>query len=351
MAPRVRARDLGIPFDGQPGPLNAITDVPGVRVGHVTLIRDGQPDLSDAVRTGVTAILPRPDSDRDPTTAGWFSLNGYGELTGTVWLDEAGLLDGPILTTNTASVGTVRDGILEWARRHRLPDERWSLPVVGETWDGFLNDLHGMHVQKEHAIDAIDRASPGPVAEGNVGGGTGMICYEFKGGIGTSSRQVGGATPYHVGVLVQANHGLRDQLRVAGVPLGRRIPMERVRKSDSGSILIFVATDAPLLPHQLKRLARRCSLGLARSGSISGHGSGDLFLAFSTGNPGVLERPGVRTLSSLSESEMNPLFEGVVQATDEAVVNALVGAESMTGFHGHRVEALPHEAVRREFGS
>jgi D-aminopeptidase len=345
LSTRPRARDLGIPFEGAPGPNNAITDVPGVRVGHTTLIQDGKSDLSDAVRTGVTAILPRPNSDREPVFAGWFRLNGYGELTGTAWIDESGILDGPILSTNTLSIGVVHSAVIEYAIRHGFPSNRWSLPVVGETWDGYLNDIRGMHVRGEHALGAIDRATTGAVPEGNVGGGTGMVCYDFKGGIGTASRRIQGKEPYTVGILVQANHGRRSQLQVAGVPVGRRIPQGARRSEENGSILGFVATDAPLLPHQLARLARRCSMGLARSGSVSGNSSGDLFLAFSTANEGAVEGRAVRQVRAVPENGLDPIFGSVVHATDEAIVNCLVAAETMVGLEGHRVEAIPTDEL------
>jgi D-aminopeptidase len=345
-----RARDLGIPFDfGQPGPLNAITDVKGVEVGQVTLIE------GEGVRTGVTAVLPRGKGDaaRRPVFAGHFSLNGNGEMTGLPWVEESGLLDGPVLITNTNSVGVVRDAAIGYAAKRWPPRGNdwswtvWSLPVVAETWDGGLNDIYGMHVKADHAFQALDRASPGPVAEGNVGGGTGMVCYEFKGGIGTSSRVLdakqGG---YTVGVLVQANFGARHQLRIAGVPIGTEIQDGLSRPGDTGSIIIVVATDAPLLPHQAKRLARRAALGLARTGSVAGNGSGDLFIAFSTANPGAGDAEGVVSLQMLPNDRMNALFEATVGATEEAIVNALVAARTMTGYQGNTVVALPHDKVR-----
>src|SRR5579863_7633895 len=293
-----RARDLGVPFDGTPGPVNAITDVPGVQVGHTTLI-SGEGKLvigKGPVRTGVTAILPRgKDSMNDAVFAGWFSQNGNGEMTGTTWVEESGFLDGPVMITNTHSVGVVRDAVIQWRVAHGQPDPTgywWSLPVVAETWDGWLNDINGFHVKPEDAFHAIDSAHGGPIEEGSVGGGTGMICNEFKGGIGTSSRKlnekIGG---YTVGVLVQCNYGMRPNLRIAGVPVGKEIPKDAAYSAasfdelDRGSIIVVVATDAPLLSHQLKRLARRVSLGLGRDGSISGNGSGDIFIAFSTANP------------------------------------------------------------------
>ncbi len=342
-----RARDLGVPFDGQPGPLNAITDVAGVEVGQTTLIR-GEGKLitgEGPVRTGVTVILPRGKANHAPVFAGTFALNGNGEMTGTAWLDEAGILDGPIATTNTHSVGTVRDAIIQWQVQHATRGEAlWSLPVVAETWDGWLNDLNGFHVKPEHVAAAIDGAKGGPVDEGGVGGGTGMICHEFKGGIGTASRVT--KAGYTVGVLVQANYGLRDQLRIAGVPVGREIPEGKIRGEEAGSILVIIATDAPVLPNQLKRLARRPPLALGRMGSVSGDGSGDLFLAFSTGNtvPGQPGKPGaVRMLAS---DDLSPLFEAVVQATEEAIVNALVAGETMKGRDDHVVLGLPHDRLR-----
>ena len=342
-----RARDLGIPFDfGSPGRWNAITDVAGVEVGHVTLIE------GDAVRTGVTAVLPRGkgESSRDQCFGGWFSLNGNGEMTGTAWLEESGLLEGPVMITNTNSVGVVRDAVISYAARRWGPkgyQELWSLPVVAETWDGHLNDVYGMHVKAEHAFRAIDGAASGPVAEGNVGGGTGMICYEFKGGIGTASRVLDAkAGGYTVGVLVQANFGLRHQLRIAGLPMGRELREGLVYSKDTGSIIIVVATDAPLLPHQMKRMARRAALGLARTGSVAGNGSGDLFVAFSTANAKAADKEGTTALQMLPNDRMGPLFEATVGATEEAIVNALVAGRTMRGRDGHEVLGLPLEKVR-----
>jgi len=347
-----RARDLGIPFDGTPGPLNAITDVQGVEVGHTTLI-SGKGKLvvgKGPVRTGVTAVLPRGKSLSDPVFAGWFSQNGNGEMTGTTWLEESGFLEGPVMITNTHSVGVVRDAVIDWRVKRGGPDATgywWSLPVVAETWDGLLNDVNGFHVKPEHALQALDKAQSGPVPEGNVGGGTGMVCYEFKGGIGTASRKLeeesGG---YTVGVLVQCNCGGRKQLIIAGVPVGREIP-EHPAYGDTGSIIIVVATDAPLLPHQLKRLARRATMGLARTGSTSGNGSGDIFIAFSTANPGASKSSGLAELKMVPNDQMNPLFEATVQATEEAIVNALVAAETMTGANNHTVIALPHDQLKQ----
>jgi L-aminopeptidase/D-esterase-like protein len=301
------------------------------------------------VRTGVTAILPRGKESNDPVFAGWFSLNGNGEMTGTTRVEESGFLEGSVMITNTHSVGVVRDAVIDWRVRHGAADETgywWSLPVVAETWDGFLNDVNGFHVKPEHVFQALDNARSGPVAEGNVGGGTGMICYEFKGGTGTASRKleekVGGFT---VGVLVQCNCGGRSQLTIAGVPVGREIP-EKPAYGDEGSIIIVVATDAPLLPHQLKRLVRRASMGLARTGSTSGNGSGDIFIAFSTANRGAAKPSGMRDLKMVPNDRMNPLFEATVQATEEAIVNALVAAQTMTGADNHTAIALPHDRLR-----
>ncbi|HTN14103.1 MAG TPA: P1 family peptidase [Sphingomonadaceae bacterium] len=342
-----RARDLGIPFDGTPGALNAITDVAGVTVGFSTIVEG---EGAHAARTGVTAILPRGRETLDrPSFAGWFSLNGNGELTGTTWLEESGFLEGPVMITNTHSVGTVRDATIEWRVKQGNADASgywWSLPVVGETWDGHLNDVNGFHVKPRHVFEALESAKPGPVAEGNVGGGTGMICYELKCGTGTSSRVLATADGgYTVGVLVQANHGLRDQLTIAGVPVGKELTTPRVWNEETGSIIIVVATDAPLLPHQLKRLARRASLGLARSGAISGNGSGDIFIAFSTANAdagGASPPPA----TFLANDRMDALFEATVQATDEAIVNALAAGKDMTGVDGHFVPALDHAQLR-----
>ncbi|HEV2177833.1 MAG TPA: P1 family peptidase [Terriglobia bacterium] len=354
-----RARDLGVPFDGVPGALDAITDVKGVEVGFTTLI-SGQGKLvvgQGPVRTGVTAILPRGKQSSDPVFAGWFSLNGNGEMTGTTWVEESGFLEGPVMITNTHSVGVVRDAVIAWRVKHGQPpgsEYWWSLPVVAETYDGYLNDVNGFHVKPADAFHALDTARGGPVREGNVGGGTGMICYEFKGGTGTASRRLdakfGG---YTVGVLVQCNCGERDFLRIAGVPVGKEIPENKVwakaagpGHEDTGSIIIAVATDAPLMANQLKRLARRAALGLARTGTISGNGSGDIFIAFSTANPHAADPAGIRHLEMLPNDQMDPLFEATVEATEEAIVNAMVGAETMTGINDHRVEALPHARLR-----
>ncbi len=358
-AKKPRARDLGVPFDGAPGPLNAITDVKGVEVGQITLIfGEGKLQVGKGpVRTGVTAVLPRgKDSMMNPVFAGWFSQNGNGEMTGTTWVEESGFLEGPVMITNTHSVGVVRDAVIRWRVEHGQPDPTgywWSLPVVAETWDGWLNDINGFHVKPEHAMQAIDAAKSGPVEEGNAGGGTGMICNGYKGGIGTASRKLsekdGG---YTVGVLAQCNYGTRMNLRIGGINVGREIPADdpyAVVPSDvaeRGSIIVVVATDAPLVAHQLKRVARRVSLGLGRNGSISGNGSGDIFIAFSTANLGAVKPKGVVTLQMLGNESLDPVFAATVQATEEAIVNAMVAAETMTGIENHRVRAIPHDALR-----
>jgi D-aminopeptidase len=350
-----RARNLGVPFDGTPGTWNAITDVKGVEVGETTLIS------GDNVRTGVTAILPRGKANNDSVFAGWFSQNGDGEMTGTTWVEESGFLDGPVMITNTHSVGVVRDAVIAWQVKTGLKPETntygasfFSLPVVAETYDGRLNDVNGFHVKPEHVFQALDVARTGPVAEGNHGGGTGMRCYGFKGGTGTASRKLddhgGGFT---VGVLVQCNCGTRNQLMVAGVPVGREIPETNQhsaipvpREIEVGSIIIVVATDAPLLPHQLKRLARRATMGLARTGSTSGNSSGDIFIAFSTANANAGKPTGIADLKMLSNNEMNDLFTASAEATEEAIINAMVGAETMTGANHQTVVALPHDGLR-----
>lgn len=351
-APKPRARDLGVPFDGTPGPNNAITDVKGVEVGHTTLISgSGKLEVGKGpVRTGVTAVLPRGKNSLDPVFGAWFTLNGNGEMTGTTWLEDSGILDGPVMITNTHSVGVVRDAVIAWRIRKAAPDAEgydWSLPVVAETADDDLNDMNGFHVKPEDAWHALDTAHSGPVEEGSVGGGTGMICNEFKGGIGTSSRVLSAkAGGYTVGVLVQCNYGLRNQLRIAGVPVGREIDDHLVRNDDIGSIIIVIATDAPLIPNQLKRIARRASLGLGRDGSFSGDGSGDIFIAFSTANPGAAGFKGVHDLKMLANPEMSPLFLATVQATEEAIVNAMVAADTMTGINNYTVIGLPHDRLR-----
>ncbi|HUA88235.1 MAG TPA: P1 family peptidase [Steroidobacteraceae bacterium] len=357
--PRPRARDLGVPFDGTPGPLNAITDVSGVLVGHTTLI-SGNGKLvvgKGPVRTGVTAVLPRGlDSIKRFSFAGWFTENGNGEMTGTTWVEESGFLEGPVMITNTHSVGVVRDAVIAWRVAHGPEDATgawWSLPVVAETWDGWLNDINGFHVKPEHVFQALDKAHSGPVEEGNVGGGTGMICNGYKGGIGTASRHLapkdGG---YTVGVLVQCNYGTRQNLRIAGINVGREIPSEDPYAyvpsdlAERGSIIVVVATDAPLLPHQLKRVARRVALGIGRNGSIAGNGSGDIFIAFSTANPDASNTEHLAQLQMVPNDSIDPVFAATVQATEEAIINAMVAAEDMTGIDGHHVSALPHERLR-----
>ncbi|HEV7792347.1 MAG TPA: P1 family peptidase [Pseudonocardia sp.] len=366
MTGRPRARELGVPFDGVPGPLNALTDVPGVEVGYVTLVA-GEGALRTGhgpVRTGVTAILPRGRAGIDvPCAAGYFSLNGNGEMTGTAWLEETGSLTLPVLLSNTHAIGPCHRGVIDWVVEHR-PEVAagWLLPVVAETWDGYLNDINGSHVRPEHAGRAIDAAAGGPVAEGAVGGGTGMTCYSFKGGCGTASRQVSyGPDSYTVGAFVQANFGARAELTVAGVPVGRRLAEDNHQESSdwlappgSGSVIAVVATDAPLLPGQCTALARRVPLGLARTGTAGSHFSGDLFLAFSTANPGALtstfpttapEEDAYETLRFIPWGRLDAFYTAVVRAVEEAVVNALVAGETMIGRDGHRSPGLPHDAL------
>jgi D-aminopeptidase len=355
---QTRARDIGIPLEGAPGKFNAITDVAGVEVGYTTLVSgEGKLEVGKGpVRTGVTAILPRGhDSLNDPVYAGFFGLNGNGEMTGTAWLEESGFLEGPVVITNTHSVGVARDAVIAWRIKQGAADKTgywWSLPVVGETWDGWLNDINGFHVKPEDVWHALESAHGGAIEEGSVGGGTGMICYEFKGGNGTASRKIdmkdktGTVRSFTVGVFLQANFGRRPQLTIAGIPVGKKIPGE-VYKEESGSCIAVVATDAPLLPNQLKRLARRVSLGLARTGTVSGNGSGDLFLAFSTANAGAANSdPLTHSVETVPNDRMDPIFTAVVEATEEAIVNALVDNQSMTGRDNHRVDALPRNRLR-----
>ena len=366
-----RARELGIPLDGTPGTQNAITDVPGVEVGMTTLI-SGEGKLvvgKGPVRTGVTAILPRGKTGDQQVYAAWFTLNGNGEMTGTTWVEESGFLGGPVMITNTHSVGVVHNAAIEWAVK-KGKEFTWSLPVVAETWDGGMNDINGFHVAKQHAIDAIDNAKSGPVPEGNVGGGTGMTCNQFKGGTGTSSRRITvlGQT-YHVGVLVQCNYGGRPRFSVAGVPVGQEIPDLLPCFSplpdgtvagrapctpsggggedmgDMGSIIVVVATDAPLLPHQLKRVVKRAALGIGRMGGIGGDSSGDIFIAFSTANPGADRPDKIATVQAIPNETINPVFEATIDATSEAILNAMLAAETMTGANGRRVFALPHDRL------
>lgn len=373
---RVRARDLGVPFDGTPGPFNAITDVAGVEVGQVTLISgDGKLVVGKGpVRTGVTTILPRGRASTDPVFAGWFALNGNGEMTGTTWVEESGFLEGPVSITNTHSVGVVRDAVIDWMVR-RPTGQPWALPVVAETYDGLLNDVNGFHVKAEHTIRALDGAASGPVAEGGVGGGTGMVCFGFKGGIGTSSRKLSAqAGGYTVGVLVQCNAGRRSELRIAGAPVGREITditpclsmpgtatgLARNRRAcdaaasagsddrreGAGSIIVVVATDAPLVAHQLKRLAVRAALGIGVAGGKGENSSGDILIAFSTANPHAAQDSARVRLEMVPNDLINPLFYATVQATEEAIANAMVGAQTMTGADGVRVYAIPHDRLR-----
>lgn len=359
-----RARDLGIPFDGTPGPLNSITDISGIEVGYSTVIE------GSSARTGVTIIHPRGKRTHDPVFAGWFPFNGNGEMTGSAWIEEGGFLEGPVGITNTHSVGLVRDTIIDWQVKQGGIFQRWSCPVVAETADGWLNDMNGFHLRREHVLQALEAAHDGPIEEGNVGGGTGMITYEFKGGTGTSSRKLweeaGGWT---VGALVQANFGRRYQLTVGGVPVGRHLKSdapftsgEDPFASESGSLIVVLATDAPLLPHQLRRLAKRATLGMARTGSLGGNGSGDIFLAFSTANPGVASphpakdaagRNGVVTVDTLTNADIDPLLAGAAYATEEAIINSMIAAENMTGHNGMAVKAIPHAQlvqVLRQYG-
>lgn len=353
-----RARELGIPFDGRPGPLNAITDVEGVWVGHTTLI-EGHGRLvvgKGPVRTGVTAVLPRGKTF-DPCFAAWYALNGNGEMTGTTWIEESGFLETPILITNTHSVGVVRDAAVAWQIENHyynaLHDRHfWITPVVAETYDGLLNDINGFHVKPEHVFTVLNSAAGGPVVEGSVGGGTGMVTHGFKGGIGSSSRVIIlGEAVYTVGVLVQSNFGSRPNLAIAGVPVGREIEelqptLESSPAPESGSIIVIVATDAPLLPHQLKRLAARVPAGLSKVGGHGANSSGDIFLAFSTANPGAFSRNIHTHITLLPNDLLSPLFDGVVFAVEEAIINALVTAETMTGIDDTTVQALPHEQVQ-----
>jgi L-aminopeptidase/D-esterase-like protein len=364
-----RARDYGIPFDGTTGKLNAITDVAGVTVGHVTLI-EGEGKLvkgKGPVRTGVTAILPR-GKEFAPVYASWYALNGNGDMTGTHWITESGFLETPILITNTGNVGTVRDAAWQWMDKNKYytpfyKDHWYAYPVVAETYDGMFNDINGQHVKKENVFKALDNAKSGSVEEGGVGGGTGMMCYGFKGGIGTSSRiidkEFGG---YTIGVLVQANHGRRIQLNIAGVPIGKElmdtlnpkfdekvtgIKNSKGSESEIGSIIIVLATDAPLLPDQLKRLAQRIPLGLTRTGGIGGNGSGDIFLSFSTANKNAFSNTEAQKVITLPNDQMDALFEATVQATEEAIINALFAGKTLVGINGNTMYGLPKEAVLR----
>ena len=344
-----RARDLGIPFEGMTGIYNAITDVQGVTVGYATVIE------GESARTGVTIIHPRGQENHDPVFAAWFPFNGNGEMTGSAWVEEGGFLEGPIGITNTHSVGVVRDTIIQWQVEHSTIFQGWSTPLVTETADGWLNDINAFFVKPEHVLKALSSATSGRIAEGNVGGGTGMLCYEFKGGTGTSSRKLpekfGGWT---IGALAQTNFGRRFQLTVAGVPVGQHIKENTIWtsgespfKQDEGSLIVILATDAPLLPHQLKRLAKRASLGMARTGSLGGNGSGDIFLAFSTSNPNAArgDENGVASIRALSNNFIDPLLMASAYATEEAIINSMIAAEDMIGHKGVSVKALPHDPL------
>jgi D-aminopeptidase len=354
-----RARDLGIPFDGIPGAWNAITDVAGVEIGHTTLIH-GEGNLvvgKGPVRSGVTAILPRGKTF-DPVFSGWFALNGNGEMTGTTWVEESGFIEGPIVLTNTHSVGVAHDAVIAWCLERGFydplaPGVFWSLPVVAETCDFRLNDMNGFHIKPEHIFAALDGAVSAPVVEGCVGGGTGMICHQFKGGIGTASRLVDiKGKVYTVGVLTQANHGRRQDLIIAGVPVGKEISgllpefYTPGPPPGSGSIIMVIATDAPLLPHQIKRLAKRAPLGIARMGAMGENTSGDIFIAFSTANRAASDRESLVNVEMLPNDLLSALFSATVQACEEAVVNALVAAQTMTGINGNTVYALPHDILK-----
>lgn len=351
-----RARDLKIPFDGTPGKFNAITDVPGIEVGHKTIIKgEGKLEIGKGpARTGVTAIFPLGKSSIERVFASWFTLNGNGEMTGTTWIDESGCLGSPILITNTHSVGTVRDAVIQYYVDKKLSDGGYSgdysLPVVAETWDGFLNDINGFHVKQADVFEAMQGATSGPVAEGNVGGGTGMIVHNFKGGIGTSSRIVETKIgTYTVGVLVQANYGSRNQLTVAGVPVGKEItdlkPTAGKPDEDQGSIIVVAATDAPFLPHQLNRFVKRVALGVGAVGGRGGNTSGDIFIAFSTANPEVGAMDKLANLKMFPNEMINPFFDAVAQATEESIVNAMIAAETMVGRDGNKVYAIPHDRL------
>lgn len=361
-AQKPRARDLGIPLKGITGEFNAITDVKGVEVGYSTLISgEGENILgSGPIRTGVTAIFPRGKTKKfSPVFANWYSLNGNGEMTGTTWLTESGFLETPIMITNTNSVGEVRQAVLKWfVDTDWYKGEKWwyTYPVVAETYDGFLNDIYGFHIQEEQVLEAINNASSGKIAEGNVGGGTGMACLGFKGGTGTSSRiiEIEDAT-YTLGVLVQSNFGSKENFSVEGVPVGLELkdtlnyvfkgPPTSNRKEGDGSIIVIVATDAPLLPHQLKRIAQRVTIGVGKIGGRGENGSGDIFLAFSTANEDAFKRDENSKVEMLSNDLMDPLFEATVQAVEEAVLNAMLAAETMEGINGNTAYALPHDLL------
>lgn len=358
-AQKPRARDLGVPFNGTTGQFNAITDVKGIEVGYSTIISGSGENIvgKGPVRTGVTAIFPRGKAQKfSPVFANWYSLNGNGEMTGTTWITESGFLETPIMITNTNSVGVVRDAVLKWyVDSNWYQGENWwyTYPVVAETYDGFLNDIYGFHVKEEHVLEAIKNASTGKIAEGNVGGGTGMRALGFKGGTGTSSRMVKIMdSTYTVGVLVQANFGRKASLTIAGVPVGLelmdtlnnelKLPPQSYRKEGDGSIIVVVATDAPLLPHQLKRIANRVPIGIGLTGGIGTNGSGDIFIAFSTANPDAFQRYDFSEVDMLPNDLIDPLLEATVQSVEEAIINAMVAAETMEGINGNKSHALPH---------
>lgn len=357
-AQKPRARDIGIPFEGVTGKYNAITDLSGVEVGYSTIISGSGKNIrgKGPVRTGVTAILPRGRVN-NPVFANWHTLNGNGEMTGTTWVTESGFLEGPIMITNTNSVGVVRDAVLKWyVKKGWYKEDFWyTYPIVAETYDGFLNDIYGFHVQESHAFEALDGAKPGKIQEGNIGGGTGMMCLGFKGGTGTSSRIIKvKETSYTVGVLVQANFGRKNNLTISGVPVGKELAdtlnnelkaPPSYRQEGDGSIIVVVATDAPLLPHQLKRVSQRVSLGIGIVGGLGTNGSGDIFMAFSTANPTAFQRHDLSNVEMIPNDEINPVFEATVQATEEAIINAMVAAETMEGIHGNKSYALPHDKV------
>lgn len=358
-AQKPRARDLGVPFAGTTGTFNAITDVKGVEVGYSTIIAgSGENTVGKGpVRTGVTAIFPRGKAQKfSPVFANWYSLNGNGEMTGTTWLTESGFLETPIMITNTNSVGVVRDAVLKWyvdTDWYRGEEWWYTYPVVAETYDGFLNDIYGFDVKEEHVLEAITNAKSGKIAEGNVGGGTGMMCLGFKGGTGTSSRIVKiKDETYTLGALVQANFGRKPNLTIAGVPVGMelldtlnnelKLPPQSYRREGDGSIIVVVATDAPLLPHQLKRIAQRVSIGIGRTGGIGTNGSGDIFIAFSTANPDAFQRSDFAKVDMLANDEIDPLLEATVQSVEEAIINAMIAAETMEGINGNKSYSLPH---------
>jgi len=361
-AQKPRARDIGIPFTGTPGKYNAITDVPGVEVGFSTIISGSGKDHigKGPVRTGVTAIFPNGKINHHPVFANWYSLNGNGEMTGTTWITESGFLESPVMITNTNSVGTVRDAVLKWfVDKNWYHEDFWyTYPVVAETYDGFLNDIYGFHVKEANAYETLDSAKPGPVQEGNVGGGTGMMCLGFKGGTGTASRvfTINGKQ-YTLGVLVQSNFGRKKNLTIAGVPVGLALkdtlnnklvtPPEYKKPEGQGSIIVVVATDAPLLPHQLKRIAARVPLGIGIVGGRGENSSGDIFIAFSTANPDAFSREKSTQVEMISNDQINPLFEATVQSVEEAIINAMVAADTMEGINGNTSYALPHDAVIR----